>query len=106
MIADWRSDPQPVIIDEMSYEIELKFQIPTTRLPSLRRAVTTTTARVENLSAVYVDTQHEHLANAGLSMRLRGTGPTGQQVWVQTLKAEGGSAIKRIDVWQHLRIEG
>jgi inorganic triphosphatase YgiF len=97
VIADWRSDPQPVIIDKMSYEIELKFQIPTTRLPSLRRAVTTTTARVENLSAVYVDTQHEHLANAGLSMRLRGTGPTGQQVWVQTLKAEGGSAIKRFE---------
>jgi inorganic triphosphatase YgiF len=30
-------------------------------------------------------------------MRLRGTGPTGQQVWVQTLKAEGGSAIKRFE---------
>jgi inorganic triphosphatase YgiF len=81
----------------MSYEIELKFQIPPSRLPSLRRAIATATARVENLSAVYVDTQHEHLANAGLSMRLRGTGPTGQKVWVQTLKAKGGSAIKRIE---------
>jgi inorganic triphosphatase YgiF len=85
------------MLAKMSYEIELKFQIPTTRLPSLRRAVTTATARVENLSAVYVDTQHEHLVNAGLSMRLRGTGPAGQQVWVQTLKAEGGSAIKRFE---------
>jgi triphosphatase len=84
----------------MSDEIELKFQIPPSRLPSLRRAVTTATARVENLSAVYVDTQHEHLAHAGLSMRLRGTGPTGptgQKVWVQTLKAGGDSAIKRIE---------
>jgi inorganic triphosphatase YgiF len=81
----------------MSDEIELKFQIPPSRLPSLRRAVTTAMARIENLSAVYVDTQHEHLAKAGLSMRLRGTGPTGQKVWVQTLKARGGSSIKRIE---------
>ncbi len=97
LIADWRSDPQHAMLAKMSYEIELKFQIPTNRLPSLRRAVMTATARVENLSAVYVDTQHEHLVNAGLSMRLRGTGPAGQQVWVQTLKAEGGSAIKRFE---------
>jgi triphosphatase len=82
---------------KMSFEIELKFQIPPTRLASLRRAVETATARIELLSAVYVDTQQEHLAHAGLSMRLRGTGPTGQKVWIQTLKAEGGSAIKRLE---------
>jgi triphosphatase len=81
----------------MSFEIELKFQIPPTRLASLLRAVATKTARVEHLSAVYVDTQQEHLTHAGLSMRLRGTGPAGRRVWVQTLKAEGGSAIKRIE---------
>lgn len=96
-IADWRPNPKPAMFWKMSDEIELKFQIPPARLPSLRRAVTTATARVENLSAVYVDTQHEHLVNAGLSMRLRGTGPAGQKVWVQTLKARGGSAIKRIE---------
>jgi triphosphatase len=82
---------------KMSFEIELKFQIPSTRLASLRRVVATKTARVENLSAVYVDTQQEHLTQAGLSMRLRGTGPTGQKVWVQTLKAGGGSTLKRIE---------
>jgi triphosphatase len=81
----------------MSDEIELKFQIPPSRLTSLRRAVTTATARVENLSAVYVDTRHEHLANAGLSMRLRGTGPASQKAWVQTLKAKNGSIIKRLE---------
>ncbi len=81
----------------MSFEIELKFQIPSTRLASLRRAVATKTARVENLSAVYVDTHEEHLSQAGLSMRLRGTGPTGQKVWVQTLKAGGNSPLKRIE---------
>ena len=89
--------PHPVLLAKVSHEIELKFQIPTTRLASLRRAFTIGTVRVENLSAVYVDTQQEHLANAGLSMRLRGTGPAGNKAWIQTLKAQGNSAIKRIE---------
>ena len=75
----------------MSSEIELKFRIPPARLAALRRAVATRSAQVLPLAAVYFDTPDEQLARARVALRLRREGA----VWVQTLKAEGGSASSR-----------
>ena len=77
----------------MGSEIELKFRIPPARLAALRRAVATRSAEVLPLAAVYFDTPGEHLARARVALRLRREGVT----WVQTLKAEGGSAIHRLE---------
>ena len=77
----------------MGSEIELKFRIPPARLAALRRAVATRSAEVLPLAAVYFDTPGEHLARARVALRLRREGAT----WVQTLKAEGGSAIHRLE---------
>ena len=77
----------------MGSEIELKFRIPPARLAALRRAVATRSAEVLPLAAVYYDTPGEHLARARVALRLRREGAT----WVQTLKAEGGSAMHRLE---------
>jgi inorganic triphosphatase YgiF len=77
----------------MSSEIELKFRIPPARLAALRRAVATRSAQVLPLAAVYFDTPDEQLARARVALRLRREGA----VWVQTLKAEGGSAMHRLE---------
>ena len=77
----------------MGSEIELKFRIPPARLAALRRAVATRSAEVLPLAAVYFDTPGEHLARARVALRLRREGAT----WVQTLKAEGGSAMHRLE---------
>jgi len=77
----------------MSTEIELKFRIPPERLAAVRRAVATATARQLPLAAVYVDTAGEHLAQARMALRLRREGA----VWVQTLKAEGATAMQRLE---------
>ena len=77
----------------MSSETELKFRIPAARLAAVRRAVATRTARIEPLAAVYLDTPGEHLAQARVALRLRREGG----VWVQTLKAEGTSAMHRLE---------
>lgn len=77
----------------MSSEIELKFRIPPSRLAALRRAVATRSAQVLPLAAVYFDTPGEHLARARVALRLRREGAA----WVQTLKAEGGSAMHRLE---------
>lgn len=77
----------------MSTETELKFRIPPARLAALRRAVTTRSAQVMPLAAAYVDTHGEHLARARCALRLRREG----DAWVQTLKAEGASALQRLE---------
>jgi len=74
-------------------ETELKFRIPPARLAALRRAVATRSARVLPLAAAYVDTPGEHLARARCALRLRREG----DAWVQTLKAEGASALQRLE---------
>ena len=77
----------------MGTEIELKFRIPGHRLAAVRRAVHTATAVVEPLAAVYLDTPGQHLAAARMALRLRREGAQ----WVQTLKAEGASALQRLE---------
>ncbi len=77
----------------MATETELKFRIPPTRLAALRRAVTTTRAEILPLAAAYFDTPGEHLARARCALRLRREG----KAWVQTLKAEGASALQRLE---------
>jgi len=77
----------------MGSEIELKFRIPPARLAALRRAVATRSAQVLPLAAVYFDTPGELLARARVALRLRREGDT----WVQTLKAEGASAMHRLE---------
>jgi len=77
----------------MGTEIELKFRIPASRLAAVRRAVATTTAVVEPLAAVYLDTPDQHLAAARMALRLRREGAQ----WVQTLKAEGASTLQRLE---------
>lgn len=77
----------------MSTETELKFRIPPARLAALRRAVATRGAQRLPLAAAYVDTPGEHLARARCALRLRREGAA----WVQTLKAEGASALQRLE---------
>lgn len=74
-------------------ETELKFQVPAARSAALQRAVHTATATSLRLQAVYVDTDDQRLAKAGLALRLRKEG----RRWVQTLKgradAEGSHGL-------------
>ena len=77
----------------MSSEIELKFRIPAARLGAVRRAVATRSAVLEPLAAVYFDTPGEHLARARVALRLR----LEASGWVQTLKAEGATAMQRLE---------
>ncbi len=77
----------------MSSEIELKFHIPAARLAAVTRAVATRTAVVEPLAALYFDTPDQHLAQARVALRLRREG----EYWVQTLKAEGATAMQRLE---------
>jgi inorganic triphosphatase YgiF len=77
----------------MSSETELKLRIPAARLAAVRRAVATHSAQVLPLAAVYFDTPGEHLARARVALRLRREGAH----WVQTLKAEGGNALHRLE---------
>ena len=74
-------------------EIELKFQIPTARLPALRRAVATAGATRTHLQAVYADTADGRLAAAGIALRLRQEGSD----WVQTLKGRGDGLMVRLE---------
>jgi triphosphatase len=77
----------------MSSETELKFRIPPARLAAVRRAIATRSAQVQALAALYFDTPGERLARARVALRLRREGHT----WVQTLKAEGGTAMHRLE---------
>lgn len=77
----------------MATELELKFQVPAQRLAALRRAVATRGAEVQPLAAAYVDAPGDLLARARMALRVRSEG--GQ--WVQTLKAEDGPSLRRLE---------
>jgi inorganic triphosphatase YgiF len=74
-------------------ETELKFQIPPNCRAALERAVAGADAQTTRLQAVYVDTAGQHLAKAGLALRLRKEG----RVWVQTLKGRGDGLLNRLE---------
>lgn len=74
-------------------EVELKFQVPDAARAALRRAVATAQARTERLRARYLDTPDRRLAAAGVAARLRREGTR----WVQTVKAGGGDAVRRLE---------
>lgn len=74
-------------------EIELKFQLPAGALPALRADVVAAGAQTVRLRAAYLDTPERHLAAARAALRLRQEG----DAWVQTLKAQGASAMHRLE---------
>ena len=77
-------------------EIELRFQIPESQWPAVRRWVAgdarSTTAQ-ERLQASYFDTVDRDLAHAGFALRLRREG----EVWVQTLKGAAPDGMTRLE---------
>ena len=74
-------------------ELELKFQVPRHQLASLQRELKRHGARSTPMLARYFDTTDGLLARHGLSLRLRKEG----RKWVQTLKAQGDSAVHRLE---------
>ena len=74
-------------------ELEIKFQLEAAVLAWWRDALKAQHATRERLRAVYVDTADARLAQARVALRLRREGTR----WVQTLKAEGDSAIHRLE---------
>ena len=74
-------------------EIELKFQLPASALPAIRAEVMAAGGQVQSLRAAYLDTPERHLAAARAALRLRQEG----EQWVQTLKAQGASAMHRLE---------
>jgi inorganic triphosphatase YgiF len=74
-------------------EIELKFQLPATALQAIRAEVMAADGQVQILRAAYLDTPERHLAAARAALRLRQEG----EHWVQTLKAQGASAMHRLE---------
>jgi len=84
----------------MANELELKFQVPEATLPSLQLELQRHGARSTRMIAHYFDTADELLARHGLSLRMRREG----RLWVQTLKAEGDSAVRRLEHTVPLRV--
>jgi inorganic triphosphatase YgiF len=77
-------------------EIELRFQIPESQWPAVRRWVSGTgksVATEERLQASYFDTPERDLARAGFALRLRREG----DVWVQTLKGAAADGMTRLE---------
>ncbi|WP_431264785.1 inorganic triphosphatase [Roseateles chitinivorans] len=77
-------------------EIELRFQIPASQWPAVRRWVEGTgksVATEERLQASYFDTPERDLAQAGFALRLRREG----EVWVQTLKGAAPDGMTRLE---------
>jgi len=91
------SDPRTSV---MTSELELKFQVPAAMLPSLQLELQRHGARSARMLAHYFDTADALLARHGLSLRLRREG----RQWVQTLKAEGDSAVRRLEHSAPLRV--
>jgi len=84
----------------MTSELELKFQVPEGMVPSLQLELQRHGARSTRMIAHYFDTADELLARHGLSLRLRREG----RQWVQTLKAEGDSIVRRFEHNVPLRV--
>src|SRR4051794_1297809 len=74
-------------------ELELKFQVPGHQVSSLRAELLRHGAQTTRLLARYFDTSDGRLAQHGIALRLRQEG----ERWVQTLKADGASAIERLE---------
>lgn len=77
-------------------EIELRFQIPESQWPAVRRWVAgsgKSVAAEERLQASYFDTTERDLARAGFALRLRREG----EVWVQTLKGAAPDGMTRLE---------
>ena len=74
-------------------ETELKFQVPRGQRGALLQAVRTASASSTRLQALYADTAGQHLAAAGMALRLRKEG----RVWVQTLKGRGDGLAQRFE---------
>jgi len=76
-------------------EVELKFLVP----KNAREAIAAEMARGSSpqerrtLAASYFDTEDRRLARAGMAWRVRREG----RLWIQTLKAGGGSALERFE---------
>lgn len=85
-----------------THEVELKFQVPSSRLDAVRRAVATASARTTRLQALYFDTPARDLAAAGFALRLRREGAG----WVQTLKGRGDGLIARVEHNAPVRARG
>src|SRR4051794_6048348 len=74
-------------------ELELKFQVPDDQVSSLQGELRRHGARTTRLLARYFDTPDGRLAEHRLALRLRKEGDR----WVQTLKADGASAVERFE---------
>jgi inorganic triphosphatase YgiF len=83
----------PVADPRQPIETELKFQVPRGQRGLLLQAVAAAGARSTRLQAVYADTVGQHLAAAGMALRLRKEG----RVWVQTLKGRGDGLANRFE---------
>jgi inorganic triphosphatase YgiF len=77
----------------MDHELELKFRVPAETVASLRQVLRARGARPLRLRATYFDTPDGRLAAQRAALRLRQEG----RRWVQTLKAEGASAVQRLE---------
>ncbi|WKB54967.1 CYTH and CHAD domain-containing protein [Eleftheria terrae] len=75
------------------HELELKFQVPPEARDRVEAAVHRGGCASTRLQARYFDTEDGRLARAGLSLRLRREG----RLWVQTLKADGDSPVRRLE---------
>lgn len=81
-------------------ELELKLQVPTDALPSLRAALRAHGARTQRLRAHYFDTANARLARAHVALRLRLEG----RHWIQTVKTEGQGVAHRME--HNVRVTG
>src|SRR5690606_1047686 len=77
-------------------EIELKFQVPTGRLPAMKAALLAlpgADAQPLAMHAAYLDTPDNRLARRKMALRVRREG----EAWVQTFKAGGADAMTRLE---------
>ncbi|MGP5501945.1 CYTH and CHAD domain-containing protein [Psychrobacter faecalis] len=74
-------------------EIELKFLVPESRLKGLMRQANIKSSQLTQLAAHYYDTPDQHLAKAGIGLRIRQEG----EAWVQTIKAGGDGIAARLE---------
>src|SRR5688572_15834734 len=81
-------------------ELELKLQVPSDALPSLRAALRAHGAKTQRLRAHYFDTANARLARAHVALRLRLEG----RHWIQTVKTEGQGVAHRME--HNVRVMG
>ncbi|MGP4906352.1 CYTH and CHAD domain-containing protein [Psychrobacter faecalis] len=74
-------------------EIELKFLVPESSLKGLMRQANIKSSQLTQLAAHYYDTPDQHLAKAGIGLRIRQEG----DAWVQTIKAGGDGIAARLE---------